>query len=278
MSEKVTPLDSELSANENPVTSESDNPTINEVITPATNENPVASEKVNSENNEQVKGNLSRSIDPEPMKKKNHGRRSLDQYNVSKITHILHDHLCPGDLCPECSSGNLYSIDPEVILTIKGNPLLKGEAFSAQGLRCATCQKIFRSTFPKEVLTQLKADFSAKAIVCLSKYRLGVPLYRLEAWQNIQCLPISDSELWEWTEEVALALEPIHQSLIKIAATAKVIHNDDTTSKVLELMAENIVIKEEEAKTPPKSKDKERVGIYTTAILAKNRKTWYKMR
>ena len=48
-----------------------------------------------------------------------------------------------------------------------------------------------------------------------------------------------DSEMWEWTESVALVLHPVHQVLLNMAAKGDVIHNDDTTGKILELMEEN---------------------------------------
>lgn len=206
-------------------------------------------------------------------KKKNHGHRSLNDYKeISNITHILHNDLKPGERCLECGLGYLYNYEPQLILTIHGQPPLRGTIWSAQGLRCSACMKIFRANFPKEVITQPKADFAAKALVCISKYQLGTPLYRLEAWQKLQHLPISDSEMWEWTESVALILQPLHQTLVKIAASSNLIHNDDTTAKVLDLMAENLVIKkeqEEQAKKGKNNKNQRRVGIYTTAMLAK---------
>lgn len=201
-------------------------------------------------------------------KKKGHGRHSLDSYGVSKIIHIPHESLKEGQQCPACSKGTLYYIDPEVILVISGQPPLKGETYSAQGLRCNLCQRVFRATFPKEVITQPKANMSARAAVCLAKYQLGTPLYRLETWLKIARLPISDSEMWEWTESVALILYPVHQALFQIAAKGKIIHNDDTTAKILDLMAENNLL-EKKAENISKVK-KLRKGIFTTALLSKD--------
>jgi transposase len=206
-----------------------------------------------------------------PEKKKNHGKRSLNDYNVSKITYIPHDCLRAGQKCPLCLKGTLYDIDPQTLLLIRGQPPLTGEAYSAQGLRCNLCQQVFRATFPKEVATQPKADMSARAIVCLAKYQLGTPLYRLETWQKIMKLPISDSEMWEWTELVALVLHPVHQTLINMAAKGDVIHNDDTTGKILELMEENrqAELAKKNSNNAGKKADKYRKGIFTTALLSK---------
>ena len=206
-----------------------------------------------------------------PAKKKNHGRRPLDGYTVSKITYIPHDCLHVGQKCPLCLKGTLYDIDPQTILLIRGQPPLKGEAYSAQGFRCHLCQQVFRAIFPKEVATQPKADMSARAIVCLAKYQLGTPLYRLETWQKIMKLPISDSEMWEWTESVALVLNPVHQALLSIAAKGDVIHNDDTTGKILDLMEENrqVELAKKNPNNADKKADKHRKGIFTTALLSK---------
>jgi transposase len=197
---------------------------------------------------------------PTPKKKKGHGRRPLDDYNFSKIIHIPHDKLKAGEKCPLCKKGTVYYIDPEVLLVIRGQPPLKAEAYSAEGLRCNLCQAIFRAIFPKEVISQPKADITARAIVCLAKYQLGTPLYRLETWQSLLGVPISDSEMWEWTESVALALFPVHQALINMASKGEVIYNDDTKTKVLELIKENELAKGDK---------KHRKGMFTSILLSK---------
>ncbi len=209
---------------------------------------------------------------PENPKKKNHGRRPLDDYDVSKITHIILDGLKEKQRCPDCEKGKLYYWEPEVMLVIKGQSPLKGEAYCAQGLRCNLCGKIFRATFPKEVATQPKADMSARAMVCLAKYQLGTPLYRLETWQKMVRLPISDSEMWEWTESVALAAFPVYQSLLNLAAQGNVIHNDDTSGKILELMEENKQFEkiQQEALEKGEKSEKFRKGMYTSILLSIN--------
>ncbi len=53
-----------------------------------------------------------------------------------------------------------------------------------------------------------RSDSSAKAIVSLLKYRGGVPFYRQGQMQEILGTPISASEIWSKTEEVADAVQP----------------------------------------------------------------------
>ena len=200
------------------------------------------------------------STEPSPKEKKGHGKRALNEYDVSKIIHIPHDRLKAGEKCPLCGTGKLYYVNPQILLVIRGQPPLRAEAYSAQGLRCNLCGEVFRATFPKEIMSQPRADISARAIVCLAKYQLGMPLYRLETWQYLLGVPISDSEMWEWTESVALALFPVHQTLLNIASKGEVIHNDDTTAKVLDLIKENELAKEDK---------NHRKGMFTSIILAK---------
>jgi hypothetical protein len=110
---------------------------------------------------------------------------------------------------------------------------------------------------PKELYTESRVDKSAKAIVSILKYRGGVPFYRQEQIQTILGNPVSDTEIWNMTRDVANCIEPVFVELCQIAANAECIHNDDTTARILELMKEN------ETKNP------ERKGIFTTALLAK---------
>ena len=183
----------------------------------------------------------------------------------------MHGTLKVGDACPLCGAGKVYDWDPEAILVFKGQSPIRAEAYCAQGLRCNKCDAIFRAKFPKEVITQSRADFSARALVCLAKYQLGTPLYRLETWQNVMNVPISDAELWEWTESVALVLFPVYKALLKVAATGDVIHNDDTTAKILELMAENELVEKNHAENNSEGvkNEKFRKGIYTSILLSK---------
>lgn len=66
---------------------------------------------------------------------------------------------------------------------------------------------------------------------------------------------------WELVENVADCVWPIYQKLIELSAKGEVVHNDDTTARVLSLIQEN-------AKDP----DRKRKGIFTSAIAQRHRK------
>ncbi|SLM31266.1 transposase (fragment) [Desulfamplus magnetovallimortis] len=100
-------------------------------------------------------------------------------------------------------------------------------------------------------------DASANAAIPIYKYGFGMPFYRIARLQEMVGVPLGASTLWDKTEALADIIQPVYQELIHQAAQAKLFHNDDTTMPVLSLMKEN------EQKT-----DKERTGMFTTAIVA----------
>ncbi len=50
--------------------------------------------------------------------------------------------------------------------------------------------------------------------------------------QEILGTPISASEIWSMTEEVADAVQPLYAALCREAADAELVHNDDTGAKI----------------------------------------------
>ncbi len=194
--------------------------------------------------------------DAESENPKGHGHRPADDYQEAEIIPIAHESLQKGSICPECNLGRLFHLKPGTVLRIVGQPWLNIQIYKPERLRCSACQKIFTAKLPQELHTESRADKTAKSIVSILKYRGGMPFYRQEQLQSILGNPISNSEVWEMTRDVANSLEPIFVQLCQIASTAECIHNDDTTAKILEQLEEN--------KTR-----KKRTGIFTTALLAK---------
>jgi hypothetical protein len=69
--------------------------------------------------------------------------------------------------------------------------------------------------------------------------------------------PVSDTEIWNMTRDVANCIEPVFLELCQLGANSECIHNDDTMARILDLMKEN------------KTQNLERKGIFTTGLLAK---------
>ena len=75
-------------------------------------------------------------------------------------------------------------------------------------------------------------------MIGLLKYGSGLPFNRLEGLQGDLGVPLPASTQWDIVEAVAASLAPAFDELIRQAAQGEVLHNDDTTVKILELMGE----------------------------------------
>jgi hypothetical protein len=84
-----------------------------------------------------------------------------------------------------------------------------------------------------------------------------MPFYRLEQLQGSCGVPLPASTQWEIAEQMADQIYPVYPELIRQAAQGDVIHNDDTTMKILALMQQNDL-----------QDQSERKGIFTTGILS----------
>ena len=198
--------------------------------------------------------------DPEDKKKKRKGKRfSVKDYKNAIVTKIAHQSLKAGCRCPYCQKGNLRMVDPGMVLRIIGQPWLQAFIYECERFRCNTCGKTFTARLPQDIARTKKYDKTAKAIVCILKYRGGFPFYRQESLQKMLNTPVSDTVLWKMTNDVAECLEPIFEALIIEAAKGECLHNDDTKARILDLILENKSRKEE----------KKRTGIYTSAILSR---------
>ena len=75
-------------------------------------------------------------------------------------------------------------------------------------------------------------------MIGLLKYGSGLPFNRLEGLQGHLEIPLPASTQWDIVQAVAANLAPAFEELIRQAAQGEVLHNDDTTVKILELMGE----------------------------------------
>lgn len=191
-------------------------------------------------------------------KAKNHGHRPSTDYSEAKVIDVAHHALKKGDICPDCLKGKVFGLQPGTVIRITGQPWLQVEIYRSERFRCALCGKTFTATLPEDVVNGSRSDSSAKAIVSLLKYRGGVPFYRQGQMQEILGTPISASEIWSMTEEVADAVQPLYAALCREAADAELVHNDDTGAKILSRMKELNACE----------KKPERTGTFTTCIVA----------
>ena len=189
--------------------------------------------------------------------KKGHGRTHANDYTGAKKVSVSYDALKSGDNCPLCLKGKVYELkEPKRLVRITGNAPLSGTVYEMQRLRCNLCGEIFTAPIPEGV-GEDKYDAKSKAMIALLKYGTGMPFNRLKNLQQSLGIPLPASTQFGIADEMTRVIDPVYQELIRQGAQGDIIHNDDTTMKVLSLMKEN------------KENDPERKGIFTTGILSK---------
>ena len=164
-----------------------------------------------------------------------HGRNSADSYRGAERIDVPHPSLTAGDPCPSCAEGIVYEKAPGVVMRISGQPPLTAKVYQLQKLRCHLCGQVFTAAVPEETGSR-KYDAKAGSMIGLLKYGSGLPFNRLEGLQGQLEIPLPASTQWDIVQAVAALLAPVLAELIRQAAQGEVLHNDDTTVKILELM------------------------------------------
>jgi len=96
------------------------------------------------------------------------------------------------------------------------------------------------------------------SIIALLKYGGGFPFNRLEKLQGGFGIPLAASTQWDIVNRKADAIQPAYDELARQAAQGEVVHNDDTTAKILQFMSGEAQWEE----------DSTRTGMFTTGILS----------
>jgi hypothetical protein len=203
---------------------------------------------------------------PESAPSPGHGRNGADAYPGARQVKIKHSSLKSGNRCPGCQKGKLYALaTPGVLIRVVGQAPLAATVYELEKLRCNLCGEVFTAEAPEGVGTE-KYDATAASMIALLKYGSGFPFHRLERLQGSLEIPLPTSTQWEIVAETAEWIEPIYQELIHQAAQGEVLHNDDTTMKILALMGESLP-RQPSAEQELEEKS-ERTGIFTSGIVS----------
>jgi len=196
-----------------------------------------------------------------------HGRNGAAAYTGGTRIEVPHPSLQAGDPCPTCQEGTLYAKTPGVLVRITGQAPLTATIYELQKLRCGLCGQVFTAPPPPEAAA-CKYDATAGSMIALLKYGSGLPFNRLEGLQGYLEIPLPASTQWDVVAANAKLLAPAFDELIRQAAQGDVLHNDDTTVKILTLMGQ---------RGPPDpavdTKDgaddrQERTGLFTSGVVA----------
>ena len=147
------------------------------------------------------------------------------------------------------------------MVRIRGMAPLQATVYELQRFRCNLCGEVFTAPPPRDV-GSAKYDETAASMIALLKYGCGLPFYRLERLQRELGIPLPAATQWEVVERAAGLLEPAYEELVRQAAQGEVLHNDDTTMKILGL--------NRPARQGVASDDKSqgRKGVFTSGIVS----------
>jgi len=194
-------------------------------------------------------------------KRKGHGRNAASAYHGAERVKVVHEGLKAGDRCPACERGKVYTqSDPAVLVRVSGMAPLQAIVYELQRLRCNLCGEVFTAKGPEGV-GRAKYDETAASMIALLKYGCGLPFNRVERLEGDLGIPLPAATQWDVVSQAAAPIEPAYRELVRQAAQGEVIHNDDTTMRILDL----------EGLPEPDSamKSQTRTGIFTSGIVSK---------
>jgi transposase len=193
------------------------------------------------------------STEPEPSAPAGHGRNAAAAFTGAEKISVQHAQLKPGDPCPECREGRVYrQKEPKTLIRIVGQAPVKATVFEMERLRCNACCQVFTAAEPADAGAG-KYDVTAVAMIALLKYGTGMPFNRMERLETQLGIPLPAATQWELMEAAAKQIGRVLEEFILQAAQGSVVHNDDTSMRVLKLA---------------RNTDEGRTGTFTSGIVS----------
>jgi transposase len=204
------------------------------------------------------------AADSSSEKPKGHGRNGAEAFTGAERIVVPHASLKPGQRCPKCEKGKIYRIkEPAVLVRITGQAPLQATVYELERWRCNLCGQVFTAEAPEGV-GPARWDEAATSMVGVLRYGTGMPFHRLERLQKSLGTPLPASTQWEMVKEGADVMEPVWEELIRQAAQGEVLHNDDTTAKILEAIRE----RHKREQNGDAGDPTERTGTFTSGIVS----------
>lgn len=122
-----------------------------------------------------------------------------------------------------------------MLIRLIGQAPIAATIYALEKLRCNLCGELFTAAPPPGVGTE-KVDATTGAMVALLKYGSEMPFHRLERLQADLQIPLPASTQWEIVADTAQRIQPALKALIRQAAQGEILHNDDTSMTVLDLV------------------------------------------
>jgi len=182
-----------------------------------------------------------------------HGRNGAAAFTGADRMAVPHATLDAGDACPGCGEGKVYrQKEPATLIRIIGQAPLLATVYEMERLRCNACGEVFTASQP-QTAGEEKFDATAVAMIALLKYGAGMPFHRMERLEAQLGMPLPAATQWELMEKSASQLKRLLDEFIRQAAQGSVMHNDDTSMRVLKLV---------------RTTDDGRTGVFTSGIVS----------
>jgi hypothetical protein len=107
-----------------------------------------------------------------------------------------HEDLAVGQRCPVCGQGTLYALPAGVEVRIDGQALLSATRYELAKVRYSACGQIFTAGLAVRGGAE-KYSARARAVLGVSRYYLGLPGYRVQAYQAMLGVPVPDATQWD---------------------------------------------------------------------------------
>lgn len=196
-------------------------------------------------------------------KRKGHGRNGVNDYPGARRVTVSHTGMKAGQQCPECLRGKVYKEkDPGVLIRFVASVPVDATVFEIEEFRCNTCGQIFRPPLPAEA-EKPKYDETVGAMIGVLRYGSGLPMNRIEKLQASFGIPLPASTQWEIVDRMVEVIDPAYQELIRQGAQGQIIHNDDTTMKILALCS----LRQEGKPEDEEEEDEDRTGCFTSGLV-----------
>ena len=161
---------------------------------------------------------------------------------------------------------------PGVLIRLTGSAPVRAQVYRLQKSRCGLCGKVFTAQTPAGANTE-KHDATVGSMIGLLKYGMGMPFNRFEGLQGSVGIPLPASTQWDLVHVQAQRARPVYDELIRQAAMGDVLHNDDTTVKILEWMGKRarraaLVEQAEDAADDSRKNKTSRGGLFTSGVVS----------
>ena len=165
-------------------------------------------------------------------KNKGHGRNGAAAYTGGARVTLEHPHLKSEDQCPGCEQGKLYELaQPAIFVQVIGTRRSRPRSMNGPVCAVTSAERFLPRNCRRRWASRSIPIRPRPCWPC--RDGCGLPLHRIERLQGHLGQPLPSSTQWDLVYAASLILALGYEALVDQAAQGELIHNDDTTMKIL---------------------------------------------